>query len=529
LLVASREDIDSSTAWNQRLLNVLPEAFVSGVLELIKGPLRYTWMRYLPERPPLSDLFERFESEVLQLLSFEAVAESMAGHVTVPTDLRMVPDLFCETSHKPLIRSNKTKTHYLSSRYTRTDSQWLQRIGVQALSPREFLQDLISILSEKPAMLKEMPAEWHRRLCRALIFLINNDRTMKFEISRLPIIPLQDGQWISANRGNICFPNEAQKEDGWTVPEGVGIFEIDRTTSKDHFRQTLYNMLGVREFSKDLVCDAIIKILERPQYDPGTGMPKTCASLVTFLYKSNWKNNQDHKLWLVTDELKHAHSCHIYLDHSNALSATVFFLRGRERVYFLHRKYADYLPDDDGFQKWMVDNLKLACFPRLVQYTSQLNFQISSDFEVIWETAPLVKILLLLRDKWEYYSQWLLSDGETIDVAVEESKAKLRAIISDKRFECRGGKVARLKDTVLPLGGSFPDQIESLFLLDVPDPQDPRWKYLSCFGVVIEAGVGPIIQCLRHIRDSEVGSPEQVAELYRLVQGQSNSHGEIIR
>jgi len=517
LLIASREDIDSSSAWNQRLLSVIPEAFVSGVRELIKGELRYTWMRYLPERPHFFDLFERLESEILQLLSFEAVVESLAGHITVPTDLRMIPDLFCDADRKPLVQSTKTELHYLSSKYSRADSEWLLRIGVQALSPREFLQDLISIVSEQPKIFMNKPPEWHRRLCRALISLIHNDMTMKFEISRLPIIPLQDKRWIPANRGIICFPNQAKRQEGWTVPKGIGIFEIDPATSEDHFRQTLYTMLGVREFSKELVCDAIVRLLEQPRYNLQTGKPRTYASLLAFLYKSNWKNNQDHQLWLVTDEGKHFLSCNIYMDHADILSASVFFLRSRESVCFLHPRYADYFPDDEDFRKWMIQNFKLACFPRLVQYTSQSSFEISGDFKTIRETAPPVKILLLLREKWEHYSKWFLEDEEATDGTVEESKAELRAIFSDIRVSCRGGKTARLKDTVVPLGGMFPDEIDSLFLLDIPESQDPRWKYLSCFGVVTEAGVGPIIQCLRHIRDSEAGSAERISELYHLV------------
>jgi hypothetical protein len=531
LLIASREDIDSSSAWNQRLLSVVPEAFVSGVGELIKGDLRYTWMRYLPERPHFSDLFERLESETLQLLSLEAVVESLAGHMTVPTELRMLPDLYCDTDRKPLVRTNKTEQHYLSSQYSLTDSEWLLRIGVQLLSPPEFLNDLISILSEQPKFFQEKLPSWHRRLCRALTSLINNDTTMKTEISRLPIIPLQDGRWIPANRGVICFPYQAKEQAGWTVPEGIGIYAIDAECAKDHFRQTLYAMLGVREFSKELVCDAIITLLETPQYDYETGRPRIYAPLIAFLYKSNWKNTQGHNLWLVTDHGKFLHGSKIYMQHAVPLSASVFFLRSPDLVSFLHPRYLEYLPfaTNEDFQLWMVDNFNLARYPRLVTYLSLNSFKISDDFIIVVETAPPISVLLLLRERWAVYSKWLAADDEPTDHTWENSKAILRDRFAILKVPCRGGKVALLKNTVVPLGDMFPEELDSLFLLDIPEPQDPRWKYLSCFGVVTEAGVGPIIQCLRHIRDSTTASAERISELYRLVQAQAGSYGETIR
>jgi hypothetical protein len=64
--------------------------------------------------------------------------------------------------------------------------------------------------------------------------------------------------------------------------------------------------------------------------------------------------------------------------------------------------------------------------------------------------------------------------------------------------------------------------------LDIPEPDDPRWKYLSHFGVVVEPGADQFIQCLRQLKISGA-SIKQVSELYRQMQGHSVRHGEIIR
>lgn len=160
---------------------------------------------------------------------------------------------------------------------------------------------------------------------------------------------------------------------------------------------------------------------------------------------------------------------------------------------------------------------------------SPSTFELSSDFTLVYETRDPIKILLLLRNRWAQYSKWLVADENSLNEAFEHSKAGLRKTFANMRVPCRGEETALLKDTVIPLGELFPGDIDSLYLLDIPEPQDPRWKYLTCFGVVTEAGIGPIIQCLFHIRDSDVASTEQVLELYHLVQAQAVPYSDVIR
>jgi hypothetical protein len=70
--------------------------------------------------------------------------------------------------------------------------------------------------------------------------------------------------------------------------------------------------------------------------------------------------------------------------------------------------------------------------------------------------------------------------------------------------------------------------VTAVSFLDVPEPEDPRWKYLSRFGVVVESGAGPFIQCLWQLKVSRA-SINKVSELYKQIQGHSVRQGEMIR
>ena len=81
---------------------------------------------------------------------------------------------------------------------------------------------------------------------------------------------------------------------------------------------------------------------------------------------------------------------------------------------------------------------------------------------------------------------------------------------------------------MLPLNDLVAENIAQLSFVDLPDPEDPRWKYLSHFGVTVNKGAGPFIQCLQLLKESE-GTWEQASELYKQIYLHSSKHEEAIR
>jgi hypothetical protein len=479
-------------------------------------------MRYLPKRPPLTDFFKRLESATLKLLSSAVILESLAGNLSMPSNLRYVPEDFTYEDRLPLICSDKTKPTYLSHKYSAEDSLELSCIGVRSLSTEEFLADLRDFILEKPQDFQNMPNSWHSHLSKVLVKLINDD-IVKSAISRLEIIPLRNGQWVSALQESICLSNPS---DSLIIPNGLKFYEISPITRHHESRRILFVLLGVKSFSKDLVCDAIIKAHEDPQFYPESRERHDLISHIVFLYKANWRNTHNHDVWLATESGPPQHGSNVYLDSVESYSAKNSFIDNRNTFAFLHEDYSQaFVPDDGDWKTWFMANLNVEQYPRLVFPSVGPEFTLSKDFQVLLDTCPPVQVLLLLRDHWSHYSKWIIHDE---NLAADASKVKLTEKLSSMRVICRGGGEARLDQTVIPLKDIDHENITSTLLLDIPEPEDPRWRYLHHFDVTAESGPNSFIQNLRQLKASET-SLKGVSELYRQIQNHSNGHSKIIR
>ena len=156
LLIASREDINVSSAWNRHLLEAIPEAFLHAVQTFNKGDFRYSWIRYLSDRPPLSDFFEPLESGIRRTLSRAEIMESLSGLLATPKKLKFVPAEFRDEHGMPLICTESTASKYLSQKYAMEDQPLFVRLGIQELSTHEFLSDLQSFISTAPETFQAM-------------------------------------------------------------------------------------------------------------------------------------------------------------------------------------------------------------------------------------------------------------------------------------------------------------------------------------------------------------------------------------
>lgn len=124
--------------------------------------------------------------------------------------------------------------------------------------------------------------------------------------------------------------------------------------------------------------------------------------------------------------------------------------------------------------------------------TSRLT--LSKDFRFLLDTCSPQEILLLLREYWEHYWRWFVA---SVNLAQNAPKSELTERLSQMSVACCGGGKALLDQTVLPLKDMGLEDLPSLSFLGGTKPEDLWWKYLLHFGVVVEYGPGPFIQCLR--------------------------------
>ncbi|KAF2679081.1 hypothetical protein K458DRAFT_408347 [Lentithecium fluviatile CBS 122367] len=524
LLIASREDIDVSSAWNRRLLVAIPEAILQAVHILIKGNLRYSWMRYLPDRPPLSDFFEHLESEIRRTLSQAAIMESLAGQLVAPKNLKFVPAEFCDEQHLPLVLDECTAPKYMCRKYAVDDKAAFIRLGVQELTTREFVDDIQSFISTASNKCKAMPDPWHSALAEALIHAIHRDPRIQEKVSQLPIIPLKNGQWTAPSRQQTCFGSAAEQ---LSIPGGISVSEIDPQASAQSSRRSLFILLGAKTYSRDLVCDAIISAQSLSDFNPNALDANDLISQAVFLFEAGWKNPGDHDLWVATDDGSAKRSSETYGDSLRPHSAKVLFNDIGARFAFLHPGYSKAAMKIDGsWERWICEQLHVAEYPRLISSLSP-KLIVTRDFRILTEEMDPMQLLLLLRDRWNEYSQDFLP-SESPQPEVEGSKSKLREKITALIVPCQGGGTRPLGQTVLPLTDILSEDMDSTTFLQVPVPEDARWRFLRHFGVIVDPGVSQYIQYLRQMKDSGT-NVKHVEEIYKRIQSYASGDAEEIK
>jgi hypothetical protein len=526
LLIANRADIDVSSAWNRQLLVAIPEAFLQAVQILNKGHrLRYTWTRYLSDRPPLSDFFEHLETGIRRSLSKAEIIESLSGDVVAPRKLKFVPTEFRDDQGMPLVYTERTVSKYMSPKYAVDDKATFILLGVQELTTSEFIDDLQSYISTAPETFQAMSSSWHSSLAEALIHAIHRDARNKARVADLAIIPLKDGRWVTSGRQQICFASMTEKVN---IPRTISIGEIDPTAIPQSSRRSLYILLGARTYSKDLVCDAIVRAQNLPDFDPDALDASDLISHADFLFQAGWKNSGDHDLWVATEAGVAKRGSETFANSLKPHSAKALFNDMGARFGFLHRGYSEANSSlDESWMKWICEHLQVAEYPRLVLALSP-KLVLAKDFRTLTEDVDPLRFLLLLRDRWDTYAQNFVP-RENAEAEVESSKAKLREKMAALAVPCQGGGTCPLGQTVLPLTQIVSEDMNSTTFLQVPMPEDTRWKFLRHFGVIVDAGVSQYVQYLRQIKMGSEMSVKGVTEIYRQIQSHATHKTEEVK
>lgn len=172
-----------------------------------------------------------------------------------------------------------------------------------------------------------------------------------------------------------------------------------------------------------------------------------------------------------------------------------------DRFVFLHHGYLENdLWKDAAWAGWMREHVHVAVYPRLVTSLSPL-LNLAPDFWTLVKGDDPMRILVLVRDRWIFYSKWFVS-GEAADPKLENSRAELRRLIAEMIVPCRGGGKTRLNQTVLQLSELDPEDIDATTFLQVPNPENSKWTCLRHFGVVVEHRLTQYIQLLRQMKNA---------------------------
>jgi hypothetical protein len=291
LLIASREDIDSSSQWNQELLRNIPNAFRQAVTDFNSGDLRYTWIKFLQKRSPLPDFFSSLEAAIIQALADSPIIESQSGELMAPSKLRMVPVTMLGDDEQPFIPTELARSKYISPKYPyekhRAELFWL---GVKELTPEELIEDMEIFIESSPEEFQSMSQIWHSRLCKLLQKIAEDQPTLFRKVAGLKVIPLRGGRWVSSTQEIMYFSESTSaRNNDIGIPNGLSITEVDGEAASDRLRRSLFVYLGARTWTTEIVCQDIISTHASSSFAPGRLPREDLVSHIMFLFHAGWR------------------------------------------------------------------------------------------------------------------------------------------------------------------------------------------------------------------------------------------------
>lgn len=215
-------------------------------------------MRYLPDPSNASfqPFWKRLVDKVQSLLESTPVLRSRGeGPLRLIKSLRLLHLKAKDKDGNPLW-DDIDPPCYLSPMYSSGDLIRLQSYGLRWVDMGELLARAERDLNSPSSRMKASKDEdWHSRAARMLaVPFIHNYEFIKPNLRVMAWIPLQNGQWISANSGPTYYASSA----GVQIPKDLGLNLIDPTAAKNADRKILFDYLGATEASTDHVRQLIL-------------------------------------------------------------------------------------------------------------------------------------------------------------------------------------------------------------------------------------------------------------------------------
>ncbi|CAO2650180.1 Nn.00g014720.m01.CDS01 [Neocucurbitaria sp. VM-36] len=533
LLTANREDIDKSSTWNCTLRDATTRAFVKSIESIVASALRYDWLQFVPAIEE-SSFFFSVQDEVLIELAYKPVLESWSQAMTSPSTLVYVPEEFLDDEGIPFSLHFATAPTYLSARYPDSEINTLKRLGVQILSSYSFLQDLDAMIKENHEAFLSKPDTWHAQLGKALLPLLAVDLHKEL-VSAMRIIPLKDGQWVTASKDTLFFSTGTKV---LSIPDGIPLQVIDSSAEAIPHRRDLFKQLGARDYDVLEVCRAIEKRHCDSDCDATTIPREQLVSHAMYLYQASWQSEKLVNLWFATNNDGRRQGSELYMRANcrRGSPLSVIYERLEAHFDFIHCEYLDMFPDDrTAWLTWLEKVVGISTIPRIVSSPARrtLSSVLSKEFKVLFQHCNPRDVFWVIRDNWRYYSRWVENDDvawQSVDSEGQTDRSEresLRKELKDQRIRCKIGQ-ATLSQTVLPMVDTLMDSWPIVPTIDVYDPHSPGWKVLRHFGVAVEKNVEYYVRCLEALQNMRP-SHDILIHIYDQLRNMLDQYGEIIR
>lgn len=257
--------------------------------------LQYCWMRYLPQKSsfPWENFWKLLVTRIEARVTNTPILRSRGRGLLCPIDdLRYRLQRHNDGNGNPLFADFPTEI-YLSDHYLPRDRDLLLDFGLKALSKEDVLdlvkRDLSLARDGKSRMRsKNTTNDWHTRAA-ALLSLPFNDSCDAYirRITRLRLIPLQQGSWANAVQGHIYFPTV----NGVHIPRDLDLDLVDSTATENTERAHLFECLGVKDATTKAIRIEIFAMYKSPE-KCGHVTPDISRDHLQFLYRTHQTANE---------------------------------------------------------------------------------------------------------------------------------------------------------------------------------------------------------------------------------------------
>ena len=332
-----------------------------------EGGLKYVWPCYLPSTATAASSFlEPAIISILTQLRERPVLESCVGTMVKASSLKHVPiDPFADEEGIPFTLTSSTAASYLSLKYPAWTIEALGPIGLSQLSPREFLRDLNSAITEDPTTFRtKRSATWHSQLAETLVKLTTEAELMSM-IQDISLIPLHDGNWTSARDQAIFFSKSGTSLE---IPSGIEVLIVDSSVESDPNRRKLFASLGVKTWEAPEICRLILGVHESSKFDPKMLAVDQLIGHAAFLYKASWQPPKTANLWFATMQGDRCLGRELYIPGSIETDspAARIFAQLQKKYAVIHNNYLKAFALDADWPIWLASNLGLSMVPHLI-------------------------------------------------------------------------------------------------------------------------------------------------------------------
>lgn len=342
------------------------------------------------------------------------------------SSLKHVPlDPLADEDGVPFTLSAHTAASYLSLRYPAWAIEATSSIGVSQLSPREFLVDLNSAITQDLTTFRTRSATWHSQLAETLLKLTTDVELMSM-IQDICLIPLHDGNWTSA-RGQSIFLSKS--ETSLEIPSGIEVLIVDSSAEFDPDRRKLFTSLGVKAWEAPEICRLVLRIHESSNFDPKTLAVDQLISHAAFLYNASWQPPKTADLWFATMQDERCLGRKLYIPGSIETDspASRIFTQLQRQFAVIHNDYLKVFALDADWPLWLVSNLGLSMVPRLITPHVDPKPQFTQTLEIHDNAKALDNVTLDKSDSNQLLRQDF-TGTQTPGITFEDYQMQLRLL-----------------------------------------------------------------------------------------------------